>query len=138
MISHEAILHQHIADYLKLQHPGVIYRTDFAAGIKMTMGQAAKHKRLQSGRAYPDLFLAEPRWYDDTFTPGELYCGLYIEIKAEGVRLKNGNLPSTPHIKEQDAMLKLLEERGYKAVFAVGFDEAKDAIDKYLALPAYR
>lgn len=62
MMSKEAILHQQVCQYLRMQYPDVIFRTDFAAGVKMTMGQAVRHKKLQSGKAYPDLFIAEPRY----------------------------------------------------------------------------
>jgi hypothetical protein len=132
----EAILHQQIADYLHLQYPKILFRTDFAAGIKMTMGQAAKHKRLQAGRAWPDIFIAEPRYYDSTHTAGELYCGLFIEIKKEGTKLyrQDGMMVANPHFQEQAATLKQLHLLGYKAVFAVGFDEAKEIIDNYLAV----
>lgn len=121
----EATIHQYVCDYLKLQYKDVIYRTDFAAGIKMTMGQAIAHKRLQSGRAYPDLFIAEPRAH---------YHGMYLELKRDGTRvyLKNGELSTDPHIQEQAAVLADLRSRGYYAEFAVGFDDAKAQVDTYL------
>lgn len=121
----EEILHRHICDYLKLQHPDVLFRTDFASGMKLTMGQARRHKSLQSGRAWPDLFIAEPRG---------LYSGLFLELKREGVRvrLKNGAISSDPHIREQYEVLIQLEARGFKAAFAIGFDDARAKIDEYL------
>lgn len=122
----EALVHQYVCDYLKLQYPDVIFRTDFAAGIKMTVGQATKHKRMQHGRAYPDLFIAEPN--------GE-YAGLFIELKNEGVKThkKDGTLVSNPHIIEQARMLEMLQAKGYYASFASGFDQAKELIDEYLS-----
>ncbi len=137
MIQHEAILHQQIADYLKLQHRKVIYRTDFAAGIKMTMGQATKHKRLQYGRAYPDIFIALP-WR----TPRTVkYCGLYLELKhplgGHQPFLKDGFTRSRDaHCLEQWAVLDELTELGYYARMAVGFDQAKAIIDWYVARDA--
>lgn len=138
MISQEAILHQKICDYLRLQYPNVLFRTDFAAGIKMTMGQAAKHKRLQSVRAWPDLFIAEPRdkWtmslatHEETITK---YSGLFIEIKAANIYKKDGyTLLANQHVLDQQKVLKQLQDKGYMAVFAVGFDEASEIIDSYL------
>lgn len=125
MIKGEALLHQQVCDYLRHQYPQVIFRTDFSAGARMTMGQAVKHKRLQSDRAYPDLFIAYPT---------EEYHGLFIELKADGVTVykKNGELTSNPHIKEQEAMLERLRGLGYRASFAKGFKEAKELIDDYL------
>lgn len=94
----EANIHYQVAQYIKIQYPNVIFRTDFAAGIKMTMGQATRHKSLQSGRAYPDLFIAQPKLNlkeDGGFiitylghpleppTLSHTYCGLYLELKQE-------------------------------------------------------
>jgi len=70
----EKDLHKLVAKYLKLKYPKVIFRTDFAAGMKMSMFMARKHNALQSSRAYPDLFIAESR---------KGFSGLFIEIKRE-------------------------------------------------------
>ncbi len=139
MIQHEAILHQQIADYLKLQHRKVIYRTDFAAGIKMTMGQAIKHKRLQSGRAYPDLFIALPWRTPKSFK----YAGCYIEIKhplgGHQPFLKDGYTRSKDaHCLEQWAVLDELAALGYYTRMAVGFEHAKRIIDWYIAQDSKR
>lgn len=123
MITAEGYLHQHVCDYLRIRYPGVIYRTDFASGIKLPIWMAARHKRLQSGRAYPDLFIAQPQG---------AYHGLFIELKASNIYLKNGSLRSNPHLSEQDNMLKRLTKLGFRAEFAVGFDDAKAIIDGYL------
>ena len=129
----EAELHQKVADYLKLQYPKVIYRTDFAAGVKMTIGQARKHKRLQQGRAYPDLFIAKP-WKSKNTTK---YSGLYLELKhpqgGHQPYLRDGFTRSNDkHCLEQWAVLDELSELGYCAKMAVGFDQAKIIIDWYL------
>lgn len=90
----------------------------------MTMGQASRVKRLQGGkRAWPDLMIAEPR---------KGCHGLFIELKAKNIYLKDGSLSQTKHIIEQFKLLNQLSERGYMAVFAVGFDAAKKIIDDYL------
>lgn len=122
----ESQLHQMVCDYLKLQYKGVIFRTDFAAGTKMSIGQATKHKRLQSDRAYPDLFIAEQN--------GE-YAGMFIELKNDGIKThkKDGTLVSNPHIREQARMLERLQAKGYYATFASGFNQAKEIIDEYLS-----
>lgn len=125
MMGREAFLHGMVCDYLRLQYPNVLFRTDFAAGIKMTVGQATKHKRLQAVRAWPDLFIAEPH--------GK-YHGLFIELKADGTKLRNkSNTYATPHLREQAVVLAKLKDRGFEAVFAVGFEEARYIIDNYLA-----
>lgn len=122
----ELELQAQVADYIRLQYPSVIFHSDFGSGIKLTMGQAIKQKRLNGGRrAWPDLFLAEPR--------GK-YSGLFIELKKEGVRIykKDGALVADEHIREQFDMLHDLRRKGYAAEFACGFDEAKKLIDDYM------
>lgn len=58
--------------------------------------------------------------------------GLFIELKRDGTRIKkrDGSYASD-HIAEQAKLLSLLEDQGYLAVFAVGFDEARQVIDSY-------
>lgn len=130
MTEHEMYIQ--IADYMRYQYPEVIYRFDLAADLKLSIGQAKKHKRLQGRRGYPDLFIAEVRSLGDRY-----YHGLFIELKKAGTRIyrKDGRLVSDAHIREQFDMLEQLRQRGYKAEFAVGFDEAKEIIDKYLGGP---
>lgn len=128
-------LYEQIARYLQLQYPNVIYRFDVGADLKLTMGQAAKHKRLHPERGYPDLFIAESStniWNSPVREWG-LHFGLYIEIKKDGEKLnkKDGSW-RTSHIAEQAGMLENLRARGYRAEFGVGFDECKQIIDEYL------
>lgn len=135
----EASVHYQVAQYMKLQYPDVIFRTDFAAGIRMTMGQAVKHKSLQSSRAYPDLFVAKVVPSDgiggklSITRPDAGYAGLYIELKRPNTKLKKQNGEwASEHIAEQAEVLEKLRAEGYKAEFAVGFEEAKQIIDEYL------
>lgn len=139
----ESELQTQVADYIRLRYPKVLFHSDFGSGIKLTMGQAIKQKRQNGGRrAWPDMFIAEPRapkklikregWLPaDIFGCG--YHGLFLELKKEGTRLrkKNGDYASE-HIKEQSLLLRALGDKGYRAVFVVGFDEAKKIIDEYL------
>lgn len=62
------------------------------------------------------------------------YAGLMIELKRDGTRIlkKDGTVVADAHIREQMEVLRELERRGYKACFAVGFDQAKQIIDEYL------
>lgn len=130
----EAELQQMVADYIRLQYPDVLFHSDFGSGIKLTPGQAIKQKRQNGGRrAWPDMFLAEPKEIDYGEPSWRRYAGLFIELKKEGTRLKKRNGEwATEHIAEQADVLDRLEFRGYKAVFAVGFDEAKKVIDEYM------
>ena len=155
----ELELQAQVADYIRLQYPSVIFHSDFGSGIKLTMGQAIKQKRLNGGRrSWPDMFLAEPYVPKATMRLatkkevkeaekklGDLsgltvtkwiyhYYGLFIELKKEGTRIfkKDGRLVADEHIREQFDMLHDLRARGYAAEFACGFDEAKKLIDDYM------
>lgn len=131
----EDMVHQRVVEYLKWQHKKVIFRTDFAAGIKMTMGQAAKHKRLQYGRAWPDLFIALPAYRSPRMAGGDTsqYFGLFIELKAGNVRLKKRDQTwATDHIREQYEMMLELDAAGYACAFARGFDEAIAVLEWYI------
>ena len=123
-----------IADYMRYQYPEVIYRFDLAADLKLSIGQAKKHKRLQGRRGYPDLFIAEPKV---DLIDMIKYSGLFLELKRPDVKIykKNGELVANSHIREQAAVLDELRKCGYKAEFACGFDEAKKIIDEYLGDP---
>lgn len=81
----ELELQAQVADYIRLQYPTVIFHSDFGSGIKLTMGQAIKQKRLNGGRrAWPDLFIAEPIYEEvEEWKPITGYQGFY-EISDHG------------------------------------------------------
>ena len=137
----ELELQAQVADYIRLKYPSVIFHSDFGSGIKLTMGQAIRQKRLNGGRrSWPDMFIAEPKvkTVDRSTNTQRFYSGLFIELKKAGTRIyrKDGRLVSDAHIREQFDMLEQLRQRGYMAEFACGFDEAKEIIDEYLGGPA--
>ena len=147
----EADLQVQVADYLRLQYPDVIFHSDYGSGVKLTMGQAIKQKRQNGGRrAWPDLFIAEPRVVkasckvihsEDRVIRESHFIeqkhGLFIELKKADTKIftKKGTLVSNEHIREQFDMLEQLRRKGYVAEFACGFDEAKEIIDNYLRRP---
>lgn len=121
----EAELQKQVAIYIRMQYPDVIFHSDFGSGVKLTPWQARMQKMQNGGRrAWPDMMIAEPIGN---------YHGLFIELKREGARLKkqNGEWASS-HIAEQNIMLNELSNKGYKAEFAIGFEQALDLIDDYL------
>jgi len=112
-----------IAQYMRLQYPNVIFHFDLA-GLNLSRAQAGMMKAIQGGRGWPDLFIAKDN--------GQ-FRGLFLEIKIEGTKLaKKDDSPATPHIGEQLSCIIKLNEEGYAATFAIGFDEARMKIDKYL------
>lgn len=155
----ESELQEAVAEYLVRQYPDVMFHSDYGSGVKLTPSQAARQKRQNGYRkGWPDLFLAETtimkkgedeKWYfeclcRDFNNPTSSidkdigsYSGLFLELKKEGARLKKKNGDwATEHIAEQAEVLANLRQRGYCAEFAVGFDEAKRIIDRYLGVIA--
>lgn len=114
-----------ICNYIRFQYPNVIFNCDLASGMKLTIGQAVKAKKMRSSRGYPDLFIAKRN---------ENYFGLYLELKKQGTKLfkKDGITFCDEHLREQEQMMKRLRCEGFEAQFAIGFDDAKTKIDNYL------
>ena len=120
-----------VCNYLKEKYPHVIFMSDIASGMKLSIGQAVRAKKMRSSRGQPDLFIAHPM---PNRIFGGSFCGLFLELKSEGVKiyLKDGSLRKDEHLQEQYNMLRRLDRLGYAQSFAVGFDEAKKIIDWYL------
>lgn len=122
----EENVHLRVCGYLKMLHPDVIFMSDIASGMRMSIGQAVKAKKFRSSRGQPDLFIAKP---------SRNMHGLFIEIKKEGTKiyLKDGEtVVSDPHIQEQWAILDELRLMGYAAEFGIGYDECIRIIESYL------
>ena len=121
----EEATHKLICQYLKARYPNVLFNTDLS-GIKLTMGQAVKVKALRSCKGFPDIVIYEPR---------NGYHGLFIELKREGEKIyKKDGTPVSEHVKEQLEVIEKLLWLGYQACICVGFEEAKNVINKYLKL----
>ena len=140
MIKKEETLHLKVCDYLRKNYPNVLFRTDFSSGMKMSPWQAAKHKKFQKSRAWPDLFIAESGVVK--FKEGPLIVnlrknGMFLELKADGVKLykKDGTLRKNKHIEEQAEMLEKLRNGNYYAEFAIGYKDAIEQIHEYLGKP---
>ena len=143
MRKNEENLHLKICDYLRKNYPDVLFRTDFSSGMKMSPGQAVKHKKFQKSRAWPDLFIAESGVVK--FKEGNLIVnlrknGMFLELKADGVKLykKNGEMVANKHYQEQAEMLKKLRDRNYYAEFAIGYKDAIEQIREYLGKPKHK
>lgn len=120
----EKIEHKQFVAYIRAQYPNVIFRTDFSAGIKLSIGQAVAHKALQSCKKFPDITI---------YHGNNKYHGLLIELKKTGEKLfkKDGVTFKTEHLEQQNNVHKELLKSNYYATFAIGFDEAKNIIDNY-------
>ncbi len=136
-----------LAKYMRLKYPDVIFQSDIASGIRLTIGQAVKAAAMRSGRGQPDLIIMEPkhskREYQGDIGPATMYstyCGLCIELKNElsDVYLKDGKTISDSksmlHVREQAAMLERLRRKGYFSCFGFGRTDCMRIIDEYMAL----
>lgn len=103
-----------LVNWLFVNHPHVLF-TSALGGIKTTIGQAVKLKRMGYRRGFPDLLIFEARG---------IYHGLLIELKT-----KTGVL--SPFQKE---IAHLLMQRDYRVATCFGFDQAVYYITKYLVL----
>ena len=116
-------LYKQIATYLRYQCPRILYHFD-PTGLNLSKTQSGMLKAIQCNRGFPDLAL---------YVPFHGYYGLFLELKPEGTRLyKKDGTAATDHILEQIKCMIKLRERGYKAEFACGFEEAVKIINNYL------
>lgn len=62
------------------------------------------------------------------------YGGLFLELKPDGRKVfkKNGDVLKNDTLIAQNKTIKKLLQQGYYATFAVGFDQTKEIIDKYV------
>lgn len=120
----EEKLHFQIADYLKLAYPKIFFISE-SSGLRVSQGLAAKLKRSRSNHVHLDIYILEPR---------KGYHALILELKAKDIYRKARPLEllKNDHVEQQADTIKKLNAKGYKAAFAVQFDQAKKLIDDYL------
>jgi hypothetical protein len=113
-----------LSTYVMLQYPKVVFNSD-SSGLRLTIGQASRIKQMRSTHKHLDMFFAEPK--------GD-YHGLYLELKAtsDSPFLKDGTISIKKHVQEQLAQIMIMRKKGYAAYFAVGLDQAKVIIDRYM------
>ena len=84
---------------------------------KATVRVVVELERQGLKKGFPDNFIAEPR--------GK-YHGLFIELKRAKKSLSRKSI-------EQRKWIKMLNDKGYMAVFCYGAEEAKRAVLSYLS-----
>ena len=121
----EEIIHIAICDYLRKQYPDILFASE-SGGIRVSIGLAKKLQLMRSCDKLPDLMIFEPR---------KKYKGLFLEIKKDDTTIykRNGDVTSNKHIRGQKEVLQSLNEKGYLALFVVGFSHAKQIIDYYMS-----
>lgn len=138
---HEESIQKRLATYLRRYYSHAHFMSDYAAGARLTKSQAGIRKSLQSGKGWPDMFIAWPTTVTTKSGETRHYCGLFLELKKEGTTIyvtrgpRKGLLSENEHIRAQAAVLDGLRKAGYCAMFAVGYDDAIAKIDKYMGKP---
>jgi len=127
MKSKEDDLQVAVVTYLKLKYKA-LYCASLGGAYQKYKSQRMKSKRTGYVAGTPDLFIYEPRG---------CYHGLAIELKAVGKSpyKKNGHYKKVYDVggerHNQVEWIDRLSDRGYKAEFCTGFDNAKEVIDNY-------
>ena len=102
-----------VAQYLDNEHPNVLWCAS-AGGARTSMNEAKRLKAAGYKKGFPDVFVYEPRG---------AFHGLAIELKKE----KGGRVSQS-----QKEWKQALEERGFHATVAKGYDAAIDVLERYL------
>jgi hypothetical protein len=133
---HEQSEQRRVCTWLRYNLPNVLFKSDYGAGLKLSISQAMIQKSMQSGAGWPDLFIAAPR-----IVKGRQYAGMFIEMKKAGTAIyvtrgpRKGELVASEHIRMQADMLTRLNEEGYFACFGIGADDAIKKIQWYFGMP---
>lgn len=135
----ETEIQKELCRYVSLKYPKALYNCDLS-GVPLSKTQAGLAKSMRSGKGFPDFVLYETIYIKDKTVFGKLYCGLFIEIKAEGTNLyakkaidKHGYTKyANEHIAEQAMMIEMLMGKGYYACFGIGMDACMKIVDNYM------
>ena len=123
--AHESRLHEQVCNYLLAQYPKVRFISSLTGEHQGNVRIRARNKNIQWGAGQPDLLIPHNNG---------IRVGLAIELKRLSANpwKKDGNLRKSEHLQQQAAWLEYFVNQGWYACFVVGFDQAKDVIDKYM------
>lgn len=123
----EERLQSQLARYIRMQYPNVVFTSE-SSGLRVPMGLAVQMKSQRSEHKLPDMIILESN---------NKYNGLVIELKKDRAAIykKDGSFRKSEHVDAQRETLRLLKLQGYMAVFACGFDDAKNVVDYYMSVP---
>jgi hypothetical protein len=138
----EESIQRRVASYIKKHYSYVDFHSDYGAGLHLSQHQALVQQSLQSGKGWADMFIAWPTTIEKTDGTTQHYCGLFLELKREGTAIyvsrgpRKGLLVQNEHIATQAAFIKRMRERGYCAMFGIGYDKTIQIIDWYMGQPS--
>ena len=119
----ERRMHTRVARYLRERYPKARFITTLD-GEFFGKHQAEHVRAMQWGSGAPDMII---------FHPNGVYYGLALELKKDTANpfRKDGELKAGEHLQEQSEWLDYLQDVGWIAQFAVGYENAIDIIDNY-------
>lgn len=120
----EFTLQKQLCQFIRTQHPNVLFLSDTVASVKLSYPQQGRNKAIQNSSFHcPDLMILEPR--------GK-FSGLFLELKVKSPFKADGTLYKNEHLQNQFDTLTRLNERGYKALFVWSLETAMKIINDYL------
>jgi hypothetical protein len=125
VVNDEYTLHKHIAEWLRLQHKGILFHSDTGSGVRLPIGCATKISKLREKKGYPDIVIYKAK---------RGFFGLALEIKVDGqiIKRKKGTY-FNQHIADQAKILQRFQDDGYAASFGIGEKDIKKIVDWYLS-----
>lgn len=119
-------LQSKICKWLRATYPGILFISDFAAGLYLSPFLAGIRHNQACGAKWLDLAI---------FVPSPDYHGLVIELKTgtDKVFLQDGiTLLKNDHVIEQYHTIKKLRSLNYAACFGCGETEIKKIVIDYM------
>lgn len=119
----EYTLQKQLCQFIRTQHPNVLFLSDTVASVKLSFPQQGRNKAIQNSSFHcPDLMILEPR--------GK-FSGLFLELKVKSPFKADGTLYKNEHLQNQFDTLTRLNERGYKAMFIWSLEMGIKSINNY-------
>lgn len=121
----ESVLQTKICRWLKDNYPGIIFFSDFAAGLYFKEDWVKNLRSLQA---------CEDKYLDLTImSRNKTFSAIIIEIKVNvsDLFLIDGRTLKSSHVQEQYNSILKLREQGYYADFGVGENDIKQIIINY-------
>lgn len=122
----EEKLQSSVCKWMRLQYRYTLFLADLAAGCNLGPKWNGLKSAWRTCEGMPDLYIYERR--------GE-YGGLFIELKTTkgSPLLQNGKgIKAGEHLQKQNDVHIMFRNKGYLAMFCVGFDHTRAVIDWYM------
>lgn len=123
-----------ICKWLRNTYPGILFISDFAAGMKLSLFLASIRSLQSCDSKMVDLIILKPS-YINTEHSNEQYHALCLELKTgpDKIFMQDGiTLLKNEHILAQYETIKALRKQQYAACFACGEAQIKALVSDYM------